>query len=104
VTTADTALLVAAVACALAAVLLVVTVYLTVSLRRMRRGQRLLLGADRCARVLPLLKALNLVDLLLLNYANASVALPQIVRRLKSSTAAIIRTAPTTTRISIGSR
>jgi len=46
VTTADTALLVAAVACALAAVLLVVTVYLTVSLRRMRRGQRLLLGAD----------------------------------------------------------
>jgi len=47
VTTADTALLVAAVACALAAVLLVVTVYLTVSLRRMRRGQRLLLGADQ---------------------------------------------------------
>lgn len=46
-TTADTALLVAAVACALAAVLLVVTVYLTVSLRRMRRGQRLLLGADQ---------------------------------------------------------
>jgi hypothetical protein len=39
--------LVAAVACALAAVLLVVTVYLTVSLRRMRRGQRLLLGADQ---------------------------------------------------------
>jgi len=47
VTPADTALLVAAVACALAAVLLVVTVYLTVSLRRMRRGQRLLLGADQ---------------------------------------------------------
>jgi hypothetical protein len=47
VSTADTALLVAAVACALAAVLLVVNVYLFVQLRRIRRGQKLLLGADQ---------------------------------------------------------
>ena len=45
--TADTALLVAVVACALAGLLLLVAVYLTVQLRRMRRGQRLLLGADQ---------------------------------------------------------
>ena len=45
--TADTALLVAAVACALAAVLLVVNLYLFVQLRRIRRGQKLLLGADQ---------------------------------------------------------
>ena len=45
--TADTALLVAAVACALAVLLGLVTIYLIVQLRRMRRGQRLLLGADQ---------------------------------------------------------
>lgn len=45
--TADTALLVAAVACALAVLLGLVTVYLIMQLRRMRRGQRLLLGADQ---------------------------------------------------------
>jgi hypothetical protein len=47
VSTADTALLVAAVACALAVLLGLATIYLTVQLRRMRRGQRLLLGADQ---------------------------------------------------------
>jgi hypothetical protein len=47
VSTADTALLVAAVACALAVLLGLVTIYLIVQLRRMRRGQRLLLGADQ---------------------------------------------------------
>lgn len=45
--TADTALLVAAVACALAVLMGLVTIYLFVQLRRMRRGQRLLLGADQ---------------------------------------------------------
>ena len=45
--TADTALLVAAVACALAVLMGLVTFYLFVQLRRMRRGQRLLLGADQ---------------------------------------------------------
>ena len=45
--TADTALLVAAVACALAVLVGMVTIYLIVQLRRMRRGQRLLLGADQ---------------------------------------------------------
>ena len=45
--TADTALLVAAVACALAVLLGLATIYLIVQLRRMRRGQRLLLGADQ---------------------------------------------------------
>ncbi|HZI36502.1 MAG TPA: hypothetical protein VFD61_12180, partial [Gaiellales bacterium] len=45
--TADTALLVAAVACALAVLLGLATIYLVVQLRRMRRGQRLLLGADQ---------------------------------------------------------
>ena len=45
--TADTALLVAAVACALAVLLGLVTIYLIVQLRRMRSGQRLLLGADQ---------------------------------------------------------
>jgi hypothetical protein len=47
VSTADTALLVAAVACALAVLLGLATIYLIVQLRRMRRGQRLLLGADQ---------------------------------------------------------
>jgi hypothetical protein len=47
VSTADTALLVAAVACALAVLLGLATIYLMVQLRRMRRGQRLLLGADQ---------------------------------------------------------
>jgi hypothetical protein len=47
VSTADTALLVAAVACALAVLMGLVTIYLLVQLRRMRRGQRLLLGADQ---------------------------------------------------------
>jgi Protein of unknown function (DUF4446) len=47
VSTADTALLVAAVACALAVLLGLVIIYLIVQLRRMRRGQRLLLGADQ---------------------------------------------------------
>ena len=45
--TADAALLVAAVACALAVLLGLATIYLSVQLRRMRRGQRLLLGADQ---------------------------------------------------------
>ena len=45
--TADAALLVAAVACALAVLLGLATIYLVVQLRRMRRGQRLLLGADQ---------------------------------------------------------
>jgi hypothetical protein len=47
VSTADTALLVAAVACALAVLLGLATIYLIVQLRRMRRGQRLLLSADQ---------------------------------------------------------
>jgi Protein of unknown function (DUF4446) len=47
VSTADTALLVAAVACALAVLLGLATIYLIVQLRRMRRGQQLLLGADQ---------------------------------------------------------
>jgi hypothetical protein len=47
VSTADTALLVAAVACALAVVLGLAIIYLIVQLRRMRSGQRLLLGADQ---------------------------------------------------------
>jgi hypothetical protein len=47
VSTADTALLVAAVACALAVLLGLATIYLVVQLRRMRRGQKLLLGADQ---------------------------------------------------------
>jgi hypothetical protein len=47
VSTADTALLVAAVACTLAVLLGLATIYLIVQLRRMRRGQRLLLGADQ---------------------------------------------------------
>jgi hypothetical protein len=47
VSTADTALLVATVACALAVLLGLATIYLIVQLRRMRRGQQLLLGADQ---------------------------------------------------------
>jgi hypothetical protein len=47
VSRADLALLVAAAACALAVLLLVVTAVLWVRLRRMRRGQKLLLGADQ---------------------------------------------------------
>jgi hypothetical protein len=45
VSTADTALIVAVAAGVLVLVLLGVTLYLFVQLRRMRRGQRLLLGA-----------------------------------------------------------
>ena len=45
--TADTALIVAVAAGVLALVLLGVALYLFVQLRRMRRGQRLLLGADQ---------------------------------------------------------
>jgi bile acid:Na+ symporter, BASS family len=40
---------------------------------------RLVLGAQRATRILPALKAINLVDLLMLNYANAAATLPQIV-------------------------
>jgi hypothetical protein len=47
VSTADTALLVATVACALAVLLGLAMIYLVVQLRRMRRGQKLLLGADQ---------------------------------------------------------
>jgi len=47
VSTADTALIVAVAAGVLVLVLLGVTLYLFVQLRRMRRGQRLLLGADQ---------------------------------------------------------
>jgi hypothetical protein len=47
VSRADLALLVAAAACALAVLLLAMTVVLWVRLRRMRRGQKLLLGADQ---------------------------------------------------------
>jgi len=47
VSTADTALIVAVAAGVLALVLLGVALYLFVQLRRMRRGQRLLLGADQ---------------------------------------------------------
>lgn len=39
-----------------------------------------LLGAACVARALPALKVLNLIVLLLLNYSNAAVALPQVVR------------------------
>lgn len=42
---------------------------------------RAVVGRERTTRVLPVLKALNLVDLLLLNYSNAAVALPSVVRR-----------------------
>ena len=45
--TAETALIVAIAAGVLVVVLLAVTVYLFVQLRRMRRGQRLLLGSDQ---------------------------------------------------------
>lgn len=45
--TADTALIVAVAAGVLVLVLLGVTLYLFLQLRRMRRGQRLLLGADQ---------------------------------------------------------
>jgi hypothetical protein len=45
--TADTALLVAIAACAVAGVLLIFVIYLAAQLRRIRRGQRLLLGADQ---------------------------------------------------------
>jgi uncharacterized protein YlxW (UPF0749 family) len=47
VSRADLALLVAAAACALAVLLLAVTAALWVRLRRMRRAQKLLLGADQ---------------------------------------------------------
>jgi BASS family bile acid:Na+ symporter len=41
-----------------------------------------IVGADRIARALPYIKAINLIDLLVLNYANASVALPEAFRVL----------------------
>jgi BASS family bile acid:Na+ symporter len=44
-------------------------------------GLRVLVGSKRAVRVMPVLKTLNLVDLLLLNYSNAAVALPQVVHR-----------------------
>jgi hypothetical protein len=44
---ADLALLVGVVACALAGLLLIVTVLLWFGVRRMRQGQKLLLGADQ---------------------------------------------------------
>jgi hypothetical protein len=47
VSRADSALLVAAVACAAAALLLLVNVYLFMQLRRIRRGQKLVLGSDQ---------------------------------------------------------
>jgi hypothetical protein len=47
VSTADAALLVAVAACVLAVLMGIATIYLVVQLRRMRRGQRLLLGADQ---------------------------------------------------------
>lgn len=43
-------------------------------------GIRAAVGARRCDAALPVLKAINLVVLLLLNYANASNALPQAAR------------------------
>jgi Protein of unknown function (DUF4446) len=43
----DTALLIAVVACALAGLMLLTTVYLLVQLRRIRRGQKLVLGSDQ---------------------------------------------------------
>jgi BASS family bile acid:Na+ symporter len=42
---------------------------------------RAALGARRAARVLPAFKLANLIDLLVLNYSNAAVALPQVVAR-----------------------
>ena len=42
---------------------------------------RAIVGAPRIDRVMPALKLLNLVDLLVLSYANASVALPRAVAR-----------------------
>lgn len=42
---------------------------------------RAALGKRRASLALPTLKAVNLVDLLLLNYSNAAVALPQAVAR-----------------------
>ncbi len=44
---ADSALLVAVAACVLAVLLLLVNVYLLVQLRRIRRGQKLVLGSDQ---------------------------------------------------------
>jgi BASS family bile acid:Na+ symporter len=43
-------------------------------------GIRELIGDRRAARVLPLLKVLNLVDLLVLSYSNAALALPRMVQ------------------------
>ena len=45
--TADTALLVAGVACGLAVLLLMLAVYQSLQLRRIRAGQKLLLGSDQ---------------------------------------------------------
>ena len=45
--TADTALLVAGVACGLALLLLMLAVYQSLQLRRIRAGQKLLLGSDQ---------------------------------------------------------
>jgi|SRR5579883_767307 len=41
---------------------------------------RFIFGERRLARVMPALKLLNLIDLLVLNYTNAAVALPQVLR------------------------
>jgi BASS family bile acid:Na+ symporter len=41
---------------------------------------RRLVGGTRLQRVMPALKLLNLVDLLVLNYSNAAVGLPQLVK------------------------
>jgi BASS family bile acid:Na+ symporter len=42
---------------------------------------RAFIGDRKAASVLPALKMLNLIDLLVLNYSNAALALPQVVRR-----------------------
>jgi BASS family bile acid:Na+ symporter len=41
---------------------------------------RVMLGSKRSERILPALRLLNLLNLLLLNYTNAAVALPEAVR------------------------
>jgi hypothetical protein len=46
-TRVDWALLIAVVACAVAALLLLTTFYLLIQLRRIRRGQKLVLGSDQ---------------------------------------------------------
>jgi len=41
---------------------------------------RALIGDEKHMRIAPILGALNIIDLLLLNYSNASVSLPQVVQ------------------------